>query len=285
MKSKKLIQSAVFSLFAFSAGSAMAVPALWESNFGDEITDLSGEDDEISNVSLSFLFPFAGDTYSDFAVGTNGGVQALDNAGLAGNDDDIDYDLWADLDEFLGDGSPLFTPFNTDLSLEDSGSIHFNDFGDRAVFTWNEVGSALNPDHLASFQLQLLDIGQIIFSYNGIFDDAGESLFDSLDEGIVTGISAGDFGPNSLADLSVGDNTGASTVFEQWCFDSVDSCDQFTGASNDFFDLDQMSLVFSPNSSGGFNVSAQANSVSAPSMAAIVALSYLMFLRRRSNKP
>lgn len=121
-------------------------------------------------------------------IGTNGGLQLGD----LGDDNDIDYDNWDDLDEFLDDGGyPTIFPFETDLDI-DEGTIHFRDFGNRAVFTWNEVrahNGPSNPGELVSFQVQLLDSGTIIFAYNGILDGPGEDLIDSLDEGIVVGIS------------------------------------------------------------------------------------------------
>ncbi len=281
MKFNKVTKASLSGLILMFGASSYAAPVMWETDFGTELVDLTGEDDAFSTVSLSFMFPYAGESYNEFAVGTNGGIQATDNLGLAGNDDDIDYDLWADLDEFLGDGTPLLSAFGTDLSLEDNGTIHFNDFGDRAVFTWNEVGSALELDHLASFQIQLFEMGQILFSYNGIFDDAGESPFDSLDEGIVTGISAGDFGPLALQDLSSDSSNTANTVFEQWCYDTEDSCEQFTGLDNSAFDLDQMSILFTPNGNG-FDVST-VNQVSAPSsvLFSSIALLGLAFAGRK----
>ncbi|MGR3317755.1 MAG: PEP-CTERM sorting domain-containing protein [Candidatus Anammoxibacter sp.] len=134
--------------------------------------------------------------------------------------------------------------FNTDLDLTSTGTIHFNDFGDRAVFTWNEVGT--NEDELAlvTFQAQLLADGTIIFGYNGIFDGQGEDLIDSLDEGIVVGISPSlGFDPGTT-DLSAGtpfDLSLGTTYYEVWGWDEFDPF-------NDLFDLDQTNVIFSASS-------------------------------------
>lgn len=263
--------------------SAIAAPSIWESNYGNVLTDLTDTDDGNTEVDLSFLFNFAGTDYSNVFVGTNGGLQL----GSLGDDDEIDYDTWDDLDEFYADGAPTLFPFNTDLSLNATGTIHFNDFGDRAVFTWNEVGTFAEQEHLSTFQTQLLSNGTIIFGYNGILDGADEDLIDSLDEGIVVGISESDDNDPGPSNLSGGPFIStATTIYEAWCYDEEDSCDNGEGATNDAFDLDMTNVIFTPLAEGGFTVSSivskSPEAVPEPtSLLGLAAVSLLGFLGRR----
>ncbi len=234
------------------------MPPIWESDFGSELTDLTGEDDEQTEVFLNFLFPYAGTNYSNIFVGTNGALQLRN----LGDDDDIDYDLWEYLDEFIDDGSPVISPFNTDLDLSTTGQIFFNDFGDRAVFTWYEVGTNENETALNTFQAQLFEDGQIIFGYNGILDSPDEDLIDDIDEGIVVGITQSDdrrdiFPIDFMADVPF---SGGTTIYQLWCYDEVDSCqyddteEKRPGQLNTAFNLDMTNLIFTPNGEGNFNV-------------------------------
>jgi hypothetical protein len=268
---------------SFYITQVAATPIIWETTFGTELSQLSGEDDSEESISLSFDFNFTGNVYRDFWVGTNGGIQAYNIDSDAGDDDEIDYDIWEDMNEFLDDGSPIFMPFSTDLDLSSMGSIHFNDFGDRAVFTWNEVGSDEQEDHLASFQMQLINDGSIIFGYNGIFDNAGEGLLDSLNEGILVGISASD-DPSGVgtSDLNGSDLLTDTTVFELWCYDAVDSCDGFGGSINTAFDLDQNNIIFTPEGNG-FRVSSLTQ-VPEPSTLGIFLLGMIGLASRRFKK-
>ncbi|MDF1860847.1 MAG: hypothetical protein P1U87_11585 [Verrucomicrobiales bacterium] len=145
-----MIPCMIFSLLLLGSNRASAAPPVWVSDFGDELEDLTNEDDEQTDVTLSFPFPFEGTNYTMVYVGTNGGLQL----GGDGDDNDIDYDVWGDLEEFYEDGGePTIFPFETDLDLSTTGTIHFRDFGDRAVFTWNEVGTDAEEEHLATFQV------------------------------------------------------------------------------------------------------------------------------------
>ena len=96
-----------------------ATPIGWEADFGDELTDLTGEDDEEDTVTLSFPFPYAGTTYTAVEVGTNGGIQLGD----LGNDGHISYDAWESLKQFYADGGfPTLFAFNSDIDLGTTGT-------------------------------------------------------------------------------------------------------------------------------------------------------------------
>ncbi len=245
MKSAFVLRSLSVAVFLGFAPAAFAAPPIWESDLGAALSDLTGEDDNFTEVSLSFPFVFEDTSYSNVIVGTNGGIQL----GEDGDDDDIDYDYWEDdyFDDFNDDGGfPVILPFGTDVDLSATGTIHFNDFGDRAVFTWNEVGTNEEEEHLSTFQIQLLADGRIIFSYNGILDGLGEDLVGSLGAGILVGISGSTGVFPGPSDLSASPSTATDTIYELWQGDE--------DPLNSLFDLDMTSVCFVPQPGGGFSV-------------------------------
>lgn len=237
-----------FSLIPLIAGllftliqPASSAPLGWEPDFGAELPALTGHDDSETSVVLSFPFPFAGTTYTTVFVGNNGELQL----GTLGPDNNIDYDHWEDLGDFLNDGGfPVLAAFNCDLDLSSMGTVHFKDFGNRAVFTWNEIGTNRAELHLLTFQIQLFPNGVIYFSYNGILDGEGEDLVTSLDEGILVGISGSTGTDPGGVDLSGPTDTNTDTIYEIWNYTN--------DPSNALFDLDQETLVFAPKTGGGF---------------------------------
>lgn len=210
----------LFAAMLLSSLPVLAQPPIWESNFGPAIASLTGGDDETDSVVLSFPFPYDGVPYTTVFVGTNGCIQL----GSLGTDNDIDYDHWSYFEEFYDDAAPEICPMNTDFDLETSGTIHFNDFGNRAVFTWNEIGTHENLDALASFQIQLEQSGRIVFGYNGILDGPGEDLLNDLGEGIVVGITSSNGFDPGPTDLTGGPFTAGGTTYGRWCYDVADSC-------------------------------------------------------------
>jgi hypothetical protein len=172
-----------FSLVAamlLAAAPAFAQPPIWETNFGPAIVSLTGQDDATESVNLTFSFPYGNTGYTTVFVGTNGCIQL----GSLGTDDAIDYDHWSYFEEFYADAAPEICPINTDWDLGTNGTVHFNDFGNRAVFTWNEIGTNQNEDALATFQVQIEQSGRIVFGYNGILDEDGEDLIGDMSEGL-----------------------------------------------------------------------------------------------------
>jgi len=237
---------------------AGAAPPIWEPGFGPALDMLTGKDEGGFRVDLSFSFPFDGTLYTDLWVSTNGELQL----GSLGNDLELDYDHWEYLEELLDDGAPSVAGFSSDLDLSTTGTIHLNDFGDRAVFTWNEVGTNANNTALLTFQITLHDDGTIVLGYNGILDDPSEDLLTDLSEGIVVGVTAGDIPQPTdpgILDLSNPPFAGGTTIHERWCYLVADSCGFFgqpgslPGATNDAFDLDQLNVIFTPTP-GGFVV-------------------------------
>lgn len=246
-------------LLLLGGGTCAAQPAVYESNFGPALAPLTGCDDCTTMVTLSFPFPFAGTNYTTVFVGTNGDIQL----GGLGTDGDIDYDHWIYFEEFVSDALPSIAVFNTDLDLGTTGTVHFNDFGNRAVFTWNEVGTNQDLTALITVQLQIYSDGRITFAYNGVLDGPTEDLIADLDQGIVVGITRGlQPAMTSLptSDLSTQFTTASTEIYERWCYDTANSCGYggsnagLSGPVNTAFDLDFRNVFFTPAPGGGFVV-------------------------------
>lgn len=297
MNMKSLLGAAAMATLTTSTAFATTfTPVIWETNFGSVVSDASDNDDYQEKLNLSFLFPFASVSYGSVWMGSNGGLQLDDGSDQAGNDDDIGYEVWADFDEFNDDGTPTIFPFNTDLDPEDGGvgTAYFNDFGNRAVFTWDGFATNETDDvALVTFQVQLFDTGTIVFGYDGMFAGPGQSALNDLDVGILVGISNSDGTDNGGSDLSNGPfSTSSTTIYELWCYDSVDSCDGGRpGPLNSAFDLDQTNVIFTPNSGGGFDVSntaapAQVSAVPLPAggLFLLSGLVGVAALKRRKNR-
>lgn len=299
---------AVLLLAALSgAAPVLAQPPIWESNFGPAIASLTGEDDATASVNLSFAFPYDNTGYTTVYVGTNGCIQL----GSLGTDDDIDYDHWEFFEEFYDDAAPEICPINTDWDLTSNGTVHFNDFGNRAVFTWNEIGTDANEDALASFQVQIESSGRIVFGYNGILDDDGEDLIDDMGEGFVVGITSSDGVDPGPTDLTGGPFIAGGTTYERWCYDLADSCSEGGGGTpslkgsvkvprtpgrvpsgntlpgpiNTAFDLDQTNVIFVAPGGGPSIVEIPAlDGVGLAGLALLLAAAAFVALRRRASQ-
>ncbi len=294
---------ALIAALLLAAAPALAQPPIWESNFGPAIASLTGDDDSTDFVTLSFSFPYDGTGYTTVYVGTNGCIQL----GSLGTDDDIDYDHWSYFEEFYADAAPEICPINTDWDLTTNGTIHFNDFGNRAVFTWNEIGTNANNTALGSFQVQIEQSGRIVFGYNGILDGQGEDLIDDMDEGFVVGITSSNGVDPGPTDLTGGPFTAGGTTYERWCYDVADSCSEggggggkvfgapkvkrtgvrvaqgtLPGPINTAFDLDQTNVIFEPR--GSVVEVPTLDNVGLGGLALLLAAAAFVALRRRSAR-
>jgi hypothetical protein len=238
----------IVALLVALAEPAAADPPIWESNFGIEVPGLTGQDDAVQTVGISFPFPFAGGTYTLFSVNNNGGI-------ALGTNLVVGYDAWKSAnfdDQFLSYGVPVLYPFQTDLDQTSMGTVYAADFGDRAVFTWYQVGSHTNELAPFTFQVQIYANGDIVFGYNGIPDD----LIADLGPGIVIGLTTGD-GPTDPGTLDFSSSSpfaAGTTAYEVWCCDHPELCHVPGGQRNTAFDLDKRNIVFTADGSTGFDV-------------------------------
>ncbi len=214
--------------------SAYAAPLIWETDFGSEVTPLTGQDDLTQQVSLNFNFTFFGTDYTELFVSTNGLI-------TLGADTGPPYAPNVP-EDFLNASVPIIAPFWSDLDLTAMGQVFFNEFDDRAVITWSAVGSFIDSLAAFTFQVQLMADGRVIFGYNRI----GDTLL-KLDEDLVVGLSRGN-GTGTATRMDYTDGplyqptlsgaayqlTMRSTVYE--VFD--------LGAKP--FDLDGGNLIFTP---------------------------------------
>ena len=191
-------------------------------------------------------------------VGTSGCIQL----GGLGLDDDINFDYWIEMQDFLSDSdpdNPLICPFDTDLNLFDIGTIYYNNTGNPLIITWDGVGTNQNTNIPSTFQILLYQDGRIVLNYNGMM--VGGSFLDDLAGGIVAGITPSDLpfndedfvpGDPGPVDLNQGPFNFGSTVYERWCFDKANSCGVdgedtgLPGPVNTAFDLDFWSICFVP---------------------------------------
>lgn len=265
----RTLRTFLLGIFLTWSIAGLAAPPIWDDNFdAANDTGLQEDDDQIL-LTLSFMFPFDGTDYDTVAIGTNGGI-TLGVGGVFAGDEYIDYDIWDDAyfeSDFTDLGNPAILPFNTDLDNGDGpvGTIHFEDYGDRAVITWNGVATHENDlQAFITFQATLADDGTITFGYDGI---TGDLVLD-VDQGIVVGVSngAGAAVPGS-SDLSDGVNADVDspTNYEIWCYDEdfVVGGDCYisdgTRPDNYAFDLDQTNVIFTPNATGGWDISSEAD--------------------------
>jgi len=207
---------------------AMPPPEGWEADFGPELPALAGADDAVEAVVLSFPFPYAGQTYTDVYVGTNGAV-ALGGPGEA--------DDYPSSDEFTATTAPMLAVFWTDMSLVAAGSVHFRDLGDRAIFTWQGIGSYANQTAAFTFQLQIFDDGRVLHLYNGIPPLTAANI----DENTFVGLTEGNLlEMPPLVDYTAQDQIAVgNSVAEVFPIGAI-------------FDLDGGSLLFTPAAGGGF---------------------------------
>jgi len=261
----RLLRTLLFGTILIWPIASIAAPPIWDADFGAD-TGLQADDDDI-DMTLGFMFPFDGTDYDTVAIASNGGV-TLGIGGVFAGDSYLDYDIW-DVSYFESDftdlGNPAILPFSTDLDNgEPVGTIHFKTDATTAVITWN--GMATNQNEVTAFitfQLTLASDGTITFGYDGITGD----LVNDLDQGIVVGVSNGlGAAVPASSDLSapVNADVNSPTNYEIWCYDEDmvvgGSCFVSDGSRPDNygFDLDQANVVFTPNATGGYDISGSA---------------------------
>lgn len=219
------------------AGLASAAPIGWNTDYGQPLGLLTGQDDAQQSAALNFAFPLGGASYSTAWVSTNGYL----NLGAIANNSSS-----ASLAGLLQSTAPVIAPFYADLDLLDQGTVHFRQLANGALFTWNQVGSYANPSSAFTFQVELNANGQITFRYDGLANAA--ALGSPLLVGLSAGNGASDPGNRNLLQPFT---AGGSTVYQFFG----------QGAGNG---LDNNTIVFTP-AGRGYAVAAQASAVPEPS--------------------
>jgi hypothetical protein len=245
----------ILGAMMISSGAAFAAPPIWETDFGSDLSDVTGEDDSAEMVTLSFDFSYAGNVYTDIYMGSNGSV------GLGGVGEADDYPSGS---EFIATIDPMIAPLWSDMDLSSEGTAYFNDFGDRAVFTWDSIGTYEDDSSSNTFQLQIFADGKIIFGYNGIEDNTS----DYFDEDIHIGLSEGNLAefPTEVDYSADGPFASGATVLEVFGYDDDD------------FDLDQTNIIFTPDGTGGYTVA-----VPTPGALSLFVLGGLIASRRQRS--
>jgi hypothetical protein len=230
---------------ATNVGDIVVIPALFENNIGTLVLQ---QDDGSVDVPLPFAFPLYGNTYTQ--------VFANNNGNLTFNFADGDYT--ESVSEFIN-RQPRIAAFWDDLipDFGDTASgMYVNDqLPGRLVITWLR--------QLEYFQIPGPNTVQVILFSDGHFQ-IGYQGVQSLDA--VVGVSPGgftdigpqtravDFSANPLLTTSAGD-----AIYEQFEVpaprgDTDPSGSGQSSTRDNPFDLANGFIVFTPNSSGGFDI-------------------------------
>ncbi len=185
------------------ACSTAAAQSCFETNFG---TPIGGGDDTVLPIqSIGFAFPFAGSTYTDIHISTNGFFY-LSNAGVPAPGG---ANCCTGTTALLVSGSPKICPFWTDLNVivANGANVHVNSSAAACVITWDNVvefGNTVQFD----LQCQIYPSGEIRFTFGGnmTLRTSGDAL---------VGMSPGNAAPVPAAsNWSVPGVTGDTTAFE-----------------------------------------------------------------------
>ena len=225
-------------------------------------------DDDYQSEALDFGFPFNAMNYNSVMINTNGGI-VLGNDGTydVGNQGYVDYDIY-DLgyfeSDFLDVGEPIILGFESDLDTSEVGTIYLTQDVNSATITWEDVAAHEDDTFpFATFQITLYADGRIAIRNRGL---DSTDLTTDLYPGIVVGVSAGLTTTNpGKSDLSAGVNADATVpyVYEVWCLDETAPdaingycVDQTDTTDNNGFDLEGRTVTFTPNGTGGFDLTA-----------------------------
>jgi hypothetical protein len=260
-------------LCALMPAPSHATPILWQSNFGTKVTgfmtDASGG---LMPEGLSFSFPYEGLTYTSVTLATTGFVWVSGVNTAQGTVVTSQANALAFFEGSPARIAPAWYDLRPDLSS--NAAIYFNDTGSDAIFTFVNVPSETSNSDPATFQLQLLSSGEIIFSYLTL-----DSASLGSDNGVMIGVTdTANFSPFpfSVASIAAGNSITTSNT---GIYDYLNRTDNFN--------LSGQSIVFVPQSSGGFQSSGFQvfNGVPEPGTlcptAAVILLSAVIFLRRK----
>ena len=128
------------------------------STTGRLLSTVSGCDDCNEAVTLSFPFPFYGNTFTSCYVGSNGYI----TFGTASSQY-TNYPLPSS-----SMPANLIAGFFDDLYPSTAGDIYFQDFGDRAIIQFNGVSIGSSTTNLCTFQMALHRDGTVDLYYRSL---------------------------------------------------------------------------------------------------------------------
>ncbi len=165
----------------------------------DTGTRLSLGDDDSQRISLSFGFPFFGQTYTQAFVNSDGNV-------TFGVKDDASTDRNVGR---LVNGPPRVAPLLADFNPETGGAISYQDLGDHVTVTWRSLPQFDQTDS-NTFQAALWADGRVDFVYDA-------QLSSGISEGAV-GIApgAGQGGITAVHFSAAAAVTGAGALAESF---------------------------------------------------------------------
>lgn len=232
---KTIFIVAIWLLVFINPGQTQTAPLIWETNFGSELTQLTGTDDQIQHVNLDFDFPFFGASYRGIFVSTNGII-------TLGTPPSTLYPLANSPEQLVNSQIPLVAPFYSDMDLSQQGTVFLNIFESRTVITWSGIGSFKKPLLTFTFQVQLMEDGRIVFGYNGI-----ASTITELDEPLIVGLDPG-HGPDGIKQtaFSSGPLFRPSLSDTAYQFPVEPPRYEVFEKNRKEFDLDSSNVVFTP---------------------------------------
>lgn len=225
---------ALAAAVACASGTLAAQISCYESNFGTALG--SGDDSVFAIQPLGFAFPFAGQTYTDVHVTTNG-LLYLSNAGTPapGTHNGGSYSPTGST--LVAAAAPAIAPWWHDLNVVSPNAVHINQLSgpNRTVITWDHCVE-YSYSNQVTVQCQLYASGEIVFFYSANTAVASGN-------NCIVGFSPGGSVANpGGVDLSGNPSTTGSTVYELF-------------HSGTFpFDIQGRATIFTPNAAGGYDV-------------------------------
>jgi hypothetical protein len=239
----------VLALFCALWPAPSCASLIWVSNVGTDVTSSFNSDGllpetlSVSSVAWSLPFQGAPGPYGLLTISTAGFIYL---GGLNTSECCVTSTLTDALTALTG-GPARIAPAWYDLQPTSAGHVYFNQFsngtGDEAVITFAGVPSDSSTSDPATFQMQLFSTGEIIFSY---------MLFDSKSlgsDGALIGLtSAGNASPVAvdLSSVLAGNPVLTSPTSTTSIYDYLQP--------NSSFDFTGQSIVFLPQTNGGFLV-------------------------------
>src|SRR5215471_10526189 len=226
-------RAALAGVLLVASGTLAAQVSCFEPNFGTSIG--TGDDVVFPTQPIGFAFPFAGTTYSQMSICTNGFLYLSNNGVPAPGGANC---CNVTVGQFVF--QPSIRPFWDDLVADpvNNGAVFVNQLAGptRTVITWSnavEFGGAVT----FTVQCQLYATGEIVMYYSATTVTTNPS---------IVGCSPASTAPPPGVDLSTSPTTTSPTVYE--VFNAV--------LTPNAFDLAGRSIVFRPNAGGGYNVDA-----------------------------